>query len=726
MPYAKGNQSTRKNTREDTIREEDLDHESEPVARDVITSPLSSASSYSSVSGSASSVGSGSGGSSVSSDQLELILRANNQSMEASMRSLISTLSPAVPVAPTPAAAPSSSVKVPKWSDGDQPFSFFTKLETALTHNGVDKATWGRLLPVYLSGNAESAFAEVDRSLLGDYDAVKSVLLKALGDTPAHADRRWWSLARLPGETPAQFYLRIRNTGLRRLSDFPTREAVVDQTILSRFLSLLPADSYTAVSSQHPKTGLEAAGLLQDFEETKAYSWKRQGWRNSHHSGRREPSRGSSGNDDGSSNSPNSINGSNSGESGGSPTSGSNPGSGAGVKDVTGSEHFRGRGDRKSNKPIICHGCGEPGHIRPQCPMRVRTVRSPDSESPAKGDKMFVSGWIGGSPVERLKFDSGADRSLVRKDVVPPTAYTGEVVSLVTWKGNDPSKHDLAKVAIRVGETEVLATVAVVEKLDSPALLGADLGNSMTRQLIKAVLSNMDDANVKVEVPMQLDNVNDEVPMQTGSQEVVLDQVGVTGAQAKKAAAEEQAHDLASAQAESQPVSLGDIFSFPDSYFEPEEAYDTSVTSLDEVVEVELPLPELTGDVVKLSEEQKADDTLSADGLRCPCKLSQRLLVKLLLLLWKKSSVFRIPCLSQRLLVMLLLLLWMTFSVCLFPLLSLWKLVRLQLLPLRTSSGLILVRLSFPCLIWMVKFWRLLLLQFVVLTLWCPGPWKKY
>ena len=614
MPYAKGSQSNKKTTREDTIREEDLDHESEPVARDVITSPLSSASSYSSVSGSASSVGSGSGGSSVSSDQLELILRANNQSMEASMRSLISTLSPAVPVAPTPSAAPSPPVKVPKWSDGDQPFSFFNKLETALTHNGVDKATWGRLLPVYLSGDAESAFAEVDRSLLGDYDAVKRVLLKALGDTPAHADRRWWSLARLPGEEPAQFYLRIRNTGLRRLSDFPTRDAVVDQTILSRFLSLLPADSYTAVTSQHPKTGLEAAGLLQEFEETKAYSWKRQGWRHSHHSGRREPSWGSSGNGGGRTNSSNDSN------------------SGSGVKEVTGSDNSsppsasgagspRGGGDRMSKKPIICHGCGEPGHIRPQCPMRVRSVRSLDSESPAKGDKMFVSGWIGGSPVEKLKIDTGADRSLVRKDLVPPTAYTGEVVNLVTWKGNDPSKHNLAKVAIRVGDMEVLATMAVVEQLDCPALLGPDMGDAMTRHLLKTVLTNMDVDNVSVEVPMQLDIVNSEVTKQVVQSEVVR----VTRAQAEKARKEEVANELTSANSGSEPLALADIFDFEDEFFDDDKSLpDPNVlpTPLHELeglvdgVEVDLPLPKLSkGDGNSLCREQKADPTLKAQWL---------------------------------------------------------------------------------------------------------------
>ena len=655
MPYAKGNQSTRKNTREDTIREEDLEHESEPVARDVITSPLSSASSlssastYSSVSGSASSVGTGSAGSAVSSEQLEMILAANNRAladswaanqrtMEASMTSLISTLSPAVPVsvAPTPAAAPSPPVKVPKWTDGDQPFAFFNKLETALTHNGVDKATWGRLLPVYLSGEAETAFVQVDRSLLGDYDAVKNVLLKALGDTPGHADRRWWSLARLPGETPAQFYLRIRNTGLRRLSDFPTREAVVDHTILSRFLSLLPADSYTAVTSQHPKTGLEAAELLQDFEETKAYSWKRQGWRNSHHSGRREHSRGgsgnSSGNDDGSSSSPNSFNGSNSGESGVSPTSGSNPGSGAEVKEVSSSDNFRGRRDRKANKPIICHGCGEPGHIRPQCPLRIRTVRSSDSVCSVKDDKMFVSGWIGGSPVERLKFDSGADHSLVRKDLVPPAAYTGKVVHLVTWKGNDPSIHKLAKVPIKVGKIEVLASVAVVEQLDCPALLGADLGRPMTRQLFMAVMANIDDdddvsdevpmqsdSSVNIEVPMQSDSsVNIEVPMQSDSSvdiEVPMQSDGSVNIEVACKAPPVALEDIfcfddslfePEVACKAPPVALEDIFCFDDSLFEPEDACDAPTVVMDDIFSlsvfpfgpdlggVEFPLPELT------------------------------------------------------------------------------------------------------------------------------------
>ena len=53
-------------------------------------------------------------------------------------------------------------MKVPKWTDDEIPFEYFNKLEKALKHNGVDKAEWGHLLPVYLAGRAQAAFAQVD------------------------------------------------------------------------------------------------------------------------------------------------------------------------------------------------------------------------------------------------------------------------------------------------------------------------------------------------------------------------------------------------------------------------------------------------------------------------------------------------------------------------------------------------------------------------------------
>ena len=646
MPYGKGSQQpTRKNPREEASKEDDLEMELDPVARESTLSPLYSASN----------AGSAGAGSSVSSSQLEMMLaatskmmadsmassqrsmEASQKAMETSFLSALSTISTSTAVAPSiasapPAVTPSSAVKVPKWTDGDQPFPFFTKLETAFTHNKVDKATWGHLLPVYLSGRAELAFAQVESSLLGDYEAVKGVLLKALGDTPAHAERHWWSLARLSGETPADFFSRVRHTGLRRLSQLPTREAVVDHVILSRFLSLLPTDSYAAVMAQHPKTGLEAAEFLLDFEETRAYSRKRQPWKDHHHHPRREPHRSHSPNNSGGSN--------NSSGSGAKEATGGNPSTGAPASGSSssnsGSRHGGGRSDRGSKKPIICHNCGEPGHIRPQCPHKVRSVRSPDSDRPTQSEVMFVPGLIAGRSFDKLKWDTGAERTLVRADLVPTTAYTGDVLKLSTWRAKDTaSDHKLAKLTIKVGEVEVLATVAVVEQLDYPALLGEDLGTPMTKQIMAVVAAKLDEVdNVNVEVPMQIVSdievpmqaISDvEVPMQVNSQNEDVDQVMVTRAQAKKAAAEQQADVLATENSQCQPTELADIFDFTDDFFDEEKSLPDPIVlptplhvleGLVDGVEVDLPLPKLDmSDGNSLSSEQKSDSTLKAQWL---------------------------------------------------------------------------------------------------------------
>ena len=584
MPHGKGSQQpTRRSPREESGKEDDLELELDHTAREDTLSPLYSASS----------AGAASVATSVTSSQLEMILAANSRAladsmtanskaMESSMMSILASMSTpasASSVAPPPAVAHSSAVKVPKWTDGDQPFPFFTKLETAFTHNKVDKATWGHLLPVYLSGRAELAFSQVDSSLLGDYEAVKSVLLKALGDTPAHAERHWWSLARLSGETPADFFSRVRHTGLRRLSQLPTREAVVDHVILSRFLSLLPTDSYAAVMAQHPKTGLEAAEFLLDFEETRAYSRKRQPWKDHHH--RREPHRSKSPN--------NSSEGTYSSGTGGGDTS-----SGSGVIEVTGgnpsagapasgsssssSRHSGGNSDRGYRKPIICHNCGEPGHIRPQCPHKVRTVRSPDSVSSAQSEAMFVPGWIAGCSSDKLKWDTGAERTLVRADYVPTAAYTGDVMKLATWRVNDDvSNHKLAKLTIKVGKVEVLATVAVVEQLPCPALLGSDLGASITRQIMAEVSAKLDEVVSDVEVPMQV--VSDvEVPMQVDIS--VSDVVPMQSDELEDACDAPIEPEVA---CEAPPVVLEDIFGFDDSLFDPEDACDASAVVVHEI-----------------------------------------------------------------------------------------------------------------------------------------------
>ena len=472
---------------------DELEPVSETAESELITSPLSSASSYSSASGSSRS------SATVSSEQLELILAANSKSMEASMSAIVAALTPSVPVSTSSSSSSARShVKIPKWTDEETPYEYFNKYEKALTHNGVDKAAWGQLLPVYLAGKAQAAFAQVDTASLDDYDSVKNVLLASLGDTPASADRKWWSLNRLPGEDAGSFYLRVRAIGIRRLHGLTSKEEILERLVLSRFMSLLSPDSYSNAMARQPKDGLEAARIVQDLEETKSYSRKRQAWRqdHNHHNAqafRRENNRGSSPNGGGNGVSANSV--SANGVSGSKENTGSqNPSVGAPASGGSRS----GKGDRQNRKPIVCHGCGEPGHIRPNCPNKVRRVKSP-----VHSKVMTVSGWLAGCKTDKLRVDTGADRTVVREDFVPRAAYTGEVIRLDSWRGDECTDHELAEIAIRVGDVEVISTVAVVKQLDCPALLGSDLGRSMTKELMKLVVAQLDE-EVKQSEPVRV------------------------------------------------------------------------------------------------------------------------------------------------------------------------------------------------------------------------------
>ena len=595
-----------KNTRKAKENGEETESEDHMVA-----SPSVSEASY------ASSISSAPTALSFSTEMLESILASRDKSMMTMFASLVPAPTVAV-TTPPPPPPPRAQVKVPKWSDEEIPSAYFSKYEKALTLNGVPRSQWGQNIHVHLSGKAQDALPQVPSTSLDDYDVIKATVLDALGDTPSTADRNWWSIVRKAGEDACAFYLRIRACGIMRLQGLISKEEILEKLVLSRFLSLLSADSYAHTTDRNPKDGLEAAKIVHELEERRAYTRERSGWRQDHrrhnpHSSRREPNSSDR-------TSPSSGNG-----SGNSGSTSSNSTSGAGVKEVTGSNPSSGTsasgGSRSSNssgahssntrrKPVVCHNCGEPGHIRPNCPNRVRSVRSPEHDS-----LIEVDGALAGTPLSGLQIDTGASRSVVSAKWVPKTAYLKKSITLDSWRGKQLSKHQLAKIKITVGNVSVDAVVAVAEQLDCPALLGMDLGADMTVKLTGIVFDKAKAAQVASEVnnvvPMQIE-VNNEVP----KQDVIVDPVRVTRAQAKQAAAEEHADDLASAQAESQPISLEDIFSLPDSYFETEEAHDAVVTPLEEAVEwpeadrVELPMPALTGDVAKLREEQKADSTL--------------------------------------------------------------------------------------------------------------------
>ena len=311
---------------------------------------------------------------------------------------------------------------------------------------------------------------------LDDYDEVKATMLESLGDTPASADRRWWTLSRLAGEEAGTFYLRVRATGLRRLHGLNSREEICERVILSRYLSLLPSDCYASVSAKQPKNGLEAARFVQEFKETRSFSRRRQPWKqdSSHHSSqsfsrREQRSGGVTGG----------VASGVSAKDGGVAQS-----SGASVTQTSGRKGTR--VEKQSRKSVTCYGCGEVGHIRPNCPNKVRRVIPQKSENATS-----VDGCLAGVEVKGLRVDTGADRTVVHQDFIPKVAYTGKSVVLDSWRGAQTSTHRVAKISIKVGLVEEVTEVAVVDTLDCPALLGSDLSNSLKIELMTRLMTQL-------------------------------------------------------------------------------------------------------------------------------------------------------------------------------------------------------------------------------------------
>ena len=516
---------------------------------------------------------------SLSSAQLERILDANTKSMMALMDRRCASPDHLPVGTGIGSRVLQTRVDIPKWVEGESPSDFFGKYEQALSHNGVDRSKWGSLLQVYISGSAQASFKQLNPVVHCDYDLVKKEMLESLGDTPDGADKRWFTLSRQRGENHRALFRRVHNTGYRRMDGLESKEACCDRMVLSKFLTLLSPDCYASVAALRPKNGQEAARLAQKYEEDASFARSLHPKASGGHYHKREYSNNMVHQQDGASSpsKPKSGSGYQGTNSSPSPVQGQG-GSGSGEKPFKQAKPYK-----KERGPIVCYGCGEPGHIRPNCPNKVRRVKSP-----VLRNAMVVSGWLAGSPVENLRVDTGADRTIVRQDFIPEGSYTDESVRLDSWRGAQHSDHKVASIVIKVGEVERIAKVAVVEHLDCPALLGSI---TMTKELMRRVVAQLDDSDSVVE----------------------SESVRVTRAQAKKDVAREREDDLASAQAECVPQSLGDIFDIPDEYFE----QDIVVEPVDELSEwpvlgeADMPLPNVKGcDSACLKKEQEEDSTL--------------------------------------------------------------------------------------------------------------------
>ena len=560
---------------------------------------------------------------SLSADLLQKILANSQASLEANQKAMeehqklliadnhaaMSALIAAIPVPAAVSGVASSKaprIEVPKWKDGEAPSDYFLKYEKAQTHNEIPKVKWGVLLHVYLSGTAQAAYGQVNPEQLDDYDRVKHTMLRALRDTPEQADRNWWKLSRKVGETMGSFYLRMRAVAVRRFDGMLTREEIFEKVLLSRFLYLLPADQYNSVSMKTPMTAEDAADFVEDMEGRGDFSKILQGGGTRHG----QPNHYYNRRDSGQYKSSGYHKSENSSGSGSSPQDASSNMKGSRRSpEPPNSSNSSSTGKNPSDKKrvFLCFSCKEPGHLKANCPNRVRRL-SPcedDDDENEVAEPMWVDGWVGDQQIAGMRFDSGCDRTVVDGKFVPKSAYLGKTVVLKGWRGKQQSVHELARITIQVGEQlHENKKVAVASDMEYPALLGADLNRPMKEEIMKSVLKEWAADSVP------------KVEMSSGESEpakeaMKSEAVRLTRAQSRKEKEAEEANDLASEQSECNPTSLEQIFDFEDDLFLDMSAA-TPAAALDawpELAAGDIQVP-LVSDISTLAEEQAADVTL--------------------------------------------------------------------------------------------------------------------
>ena len=76
--------------------------------------------------------------------------------------------------------------------------------------------------------------------------------------------------------------------------------------------------------------------------------------------------------------------------------------------------------NKSKPKQLICYNCNEPGHIRLNCPLRVKGVASPPFTSTPNAN--YISALLNGVVCNKCVVDSGSDVTCVSKRLVDSSA----------------------------------------------------------------------------------------------------------------------------------------------------------------------------------------------------------------------------------------------------------------------------------------------------------------
>ena len=365
------------------------------------------------------------------------------------------------------------AVDLTRLTDKDDVESYLTTFERMMTAYEIDASRWVFKLAPQLTGKAQEAYAALTPDEAQSYPAVKAAILRRYNINEETYRKRFRSLKPLAGQTPTELATRLADLANKWLKDCKTVDDVKDAVVKEQLLQTLPEEVRVWVTERKPKSAAEAGQLAEDYLQARSTGLP--SLSNDRSPPGPCPRCGQLGHWARACQNPSRPN----------PTTPSQSYSPR-------PSHYRPADQGKQRPPpqrtpsdtqphsVTCFNCNEKGHYASRCPRKAllcSSLSTTQADSLQK-NRVYHNGTINGIFCKDILVDTGANKTLVRGDLVQPADVTDKSVTIHCAHGDSVS-YPLARVKIELGGRQIAVEAAVAGRLPVPALLGWDIPEFM-------------------------------------------------------------------------------------------------------------------------------------------------------------------------------------------------------------------------------------------------------
>lgn len=355
-----------------------------------------------------------------------------------------------------------SPPKMTPYKDDEDIEHYLTTFERLALANQWPRSCWAVYLVPLLTGKARAAYIAMDIQDTMDYVKVKDAILNKFEidhDTYRH---RFRSTTLMDGETARELQARLNDLYIKWMRpEQKTKAEIGDAVILEQFLRMLNPELRIWVKERNPRSSKEAADLAEAYIGARRHRGIFQlgghdttGRRS--HTPQRDPAR---------------------------QPSGKSVGGGGREFSRSYSSPVKPNTPAKPKPRVVCYNCGQPGHIKPECPIvavsEAKLCYNPDNKAhplrhtPSTTDSI-VPVTIKGRKWQAL-IDTGSSQTFIRRTCLDPNDCTNAGKVRVRCIHGDESEHQTADIDIDIEGQKYLLTVGIMDSCPYPVVLGQDV-----------------------------------------------------------------------------------------------------------------------------------------------------------------------------------------------------------------------------------------------------------